>query len=87
MKKVVAKKPVTVTKPILVARKEFADNLIKLINDSGLPLVVIQPIMDDVAENVRNTLTQQYLNEKATYEKALEESKKEADAESAESEA
>ena len=40
MKKVVAKKQVTVTKPTLVARKEFADNLIKLINDSGLPLAV-----------------------------------------------
>lgn len=66
-----ANKTEPVTKPTLVARQEFLDNLVALINGSGLPLIVVQPVLDGVMGDVQRAIRQQYENEKAQYESAV----------------
>lgn len=61
-------------KPTLISRQEFADNLVKLINESGVPLFVLQPVLDQVRNDVAKAVEQQYLKEKAAYEQSLKES-------------
>lgn len=62
-----------VTKPIMLLRQEFFMNLTNLINNSGLPLFCIEPLLKDVLNGVNMELDKQYRIEKMQYEKALEE--------------
>lgn len=61
-----------VRKPIMLLRQEFFINLTNLINNSGLPLFCIEPILKDVLNGVNMELDKQYRIEKMQYEKALE---------------
>lgn len=65
------KKEESVVKPTLVARQEFIENLIKLINESGIPLIVIHPVLESVANDVAKAIQQQYETEKTQYENSL----------------
>lgn len=47
-------------KPITVARQEFIEELVKLINESGLPAFVISPILKDTLATVDQLAQQQY---------------------------
>lgn len=58
-------------KPIMVSRQEFIENLVTLINQSNLPLIVIEPILQGVLSDVNKGIQQQYEKEKADYEEAL----------------
>lgn len=58
-------------KPIMVSRQEFIENLVALINQSNLPLIVIEPILQGVLSDVNKGIQQQYEKEKADYEEAL----------------
>ena len=60
-----------VNKPIMVARQEFIENLIGLVNNSGRPAFVMQPIVKDIANELANSVNQQFLAEKQQYEEAL----------------
>ncbi len=60
-----------VTKPTIVARAEFAQNLTELINNAGVPLLVLEPILTEVTAQIRTAVQNGYLQEKAAYEKAL----------------
>lgn len=60
-------------KPISLKLKEFRDNAVGLINTSGLPLFVIEPILKDILGQVKTKLDQEYLQDKANYEKFLAE--------------
>ena len=64
-----------IEKPTLVARQEFVENLVNLINESGLPLIIVQPILDTVREDVGRVIKQQYENEKDQYEKSIKKKK------------
>lgn len=66
-----------VTKPTLVAREEFMEQLVNLVNDSGLPLVLIEPIIDGLASNIKQTIANQLVQEKENYKKELEKVKEE----------
>ena len=66
-------------KPIALVRQEFIENLVKLINESGLPLMVIQPILKDMLEDVSRGMQREYEQAKASYTKALEEETKSAE--------
>lgn len=57
-------------KPITVARQEFMDALVALINNSNLPAFVITPILQTVTQRVAELETQQYEADFAEYEKA-----------------
>jgi hypothetical protein len=68
-----------VAKPVSVARQEFIEKLIDLINSSQLSAFVLYPIMKDVANDLANSANQQYLAEKKQYEDALKEMKNESE--------
>lgn len=42
-----------IQKPITVARAEFISNITSLINNSGLPPFIIEPILKDMLYDVR----------------------------------
>lgn len=60
-----------INKPIMILREEFMMNMSNLINKSGLPLFVIEPIMRDMLMEVNAGVKRQYEMEKAQYEQAL----------------
>lgn len=60
-----------VTKPTIVARAEFAQNLTELINNAGVPLFVLEPILAEVTAQIRTAVQNGYLQEKTAYERAL----------------
>lgn len=59
-------------KPIMVAREEFAQRLADLCNDSGLPPVILQPLLEKAAAEVSRLAQEQYAQEMAAYRKALQ---------------
>ena len=61
-----------VTKPISVARQEFIDQLVNDVNNCGLPLFVVEPILQDILYSVKAAVKQQYETEKAQYEQQLQ---------------
>lgn len=58
-------------KPLYMLRNEFMEKLIKAANDSRLPFVIMEYVVRDFYEEVRNTAARQYDNEKEQYENAL----------------
>lgn len=71
VKRNVKKENKEIIKPTLVARQEFIDKLIRLINESGLPLIVVHPILEGIVKDVANLLQQQYEQERTQYESEL----------------
>lgn len=64
-------------KPITVKVRDFKNDTVALINNSELPLFVIEPILRDVLTLVQTKSEQQYLQDKAVYEESLKEEAKE----------
>lgn len=60
-----------INKPIMILREEFMMNMSKLINESGLPLFIVEPIMRDMLMEINVGVKRQYEMEKAQYEQAL----------------
>ena len=58
-------------KPITVIYEDFKQGLTSLINDSGLPAFMIEPVLRDYLEEVRRVASQQYQSDKVQYESAL----------------
>lgn len=53
-------------KPITLKIKETKQNLVKALNESGLPLFILEPILKDIymetkAENLKQAQTDEYL--------------------------
>lgn len=63
-------------KPTSLLRKEFISNMVALINESGLPFFVIEPVLKDLHETVQNEAERLYQIEKAQYEASLKEQEK-----------
>ena len=53
------------------------EQLVNLVNDSGLPLVLIEPIIDGLASNIKQTIANQLVQEKENYAKELAKAKEE----------
>lgn len=66
-----------VTKPTLVAREEFTEQLVNLVNNSDLPLVLIEPIIDGLASNIKQAIANQLVQEKEKYAEELAKAKEE----------
>ena len=64
-----------IKKPMSVRRKEFICGLEVLINNSGLPLYVIEPILLDTYNLVRDEAEKVYQMELRAYQSALQEEK------------
>lgn len=61
-----------IEKPITVARQEFIDGLVNYINNSGLPLFVVEPILKDMYMEVKTMSQKQYESEKMQYEQMMQ---------------
>lgn len=53
-------------RPVEILYEEFKNNLVTLVNNSGLPPFIISQVLESVLHEVRNI-------EKANYEQALKE--------------
>lgn len=62
-------------KPISLKLRDFKNDAVNLINNSGLPLFIIEPILKDVYSAVQVKVEQEYLRDKTQYEKSLNEEK------------
>lgn len=60
-------------KPSTIIYEEFKQELANLINRSGLPAFVIEPVLRDYLNDTRTAMQRQYQADKAAYEKALAE--------------
>lgn len=68
-----------INKPILLRREEFTNNIIRLINDSELPVFIVEYILKDILTEVHSVTQQQFESEKVTYEKQINELSKESE--------
>lgn len=66
-------------KPISLKLKDFKNDAVNLINTSGLPLFVIEPILREVLVAVQNKAEQEYQQDKLRYEQSLNEKEGETD--------
>lgn len=60
-------------KPITLMRQEFIENVADLVNESGLPLILVEPILRDLLEKIQASIRQQTELDKIAYEKYLKE--------------
>lgn len=58
-------------KPSILIREEFVSEITKLINETPLPLFVIEPILQNLLNEVHVTVKKQYEYEKEQYQKSL----------------
>lgn len=64
-------------KPSTIIYEEFKQNLANLINTSGLPAFIIEPVLRDYLSEVKAMAQRQYQMDKAEYDKVLLETNKE----------
>lgn len=64
-----------IVKPITLIRQEFVDALVNEINNCPLPMFVIEPILQDLLDQVKVAAQKQYEADKAQYEAQLNEVK------------
>jgi hypothetical protein len=60
-------------KPITIVRAEFISNLTNLINNSNLPLFVVEPILKDMYLEVKSVMQKQYEYDLANYNQSKQE--------------
>lgn len=65
-------------KPISLKIREFKNDAVNLVNTSGLPLFVIEPILREVLVAVQSRTEQEYQQDKIRYEESLNEQKGES---------
>ena len=58
-------------KPISVIYEEFKEELANLINGSGLPAFMVEPVLQDYLSEIKMIKERQYQIEKARYEESL----------------
>ena len=62
-----------IVKPVTLIRQEFIDTLVDEINNCQLPMFVIEPILQDLLDQVRTAAQKQYESDKRQYEEQLKE--------------
>ena len=60
-----------IAKPITLIRQEFVDTLVEEINNCQLPMFVIEPILQDLLDQVKVMVQKQYEADKTQYEAQL----------------
>lgn len=63
-------------KPSTIIYEEFKQNLAALINNSGLPAFVIEPVLKDFLTETRIMVQRQYQADVVEYEKSLKDDNK-----------
>ena len=59
-------------KPITIKREEFKECMTGIINDSGLPAFIIEPILQELLIEVKNAARMQYQHDLKQYEAYLQ---------------
>lgn len=59
-------------KPITVAREEFIEALVKLVNEAGLPMFAVEDVLKNITAEVKMAAQQQYEADKKRYEEEAE---------------
>lgn len=59
-------------KPITIVREEFIEELTNLINNSGLPAFILEPVLRDTYNKVKAAERQQLENDKKRYQEMLD---------------
>lgn len=62
-----------IAKPITLIRQEFVDTLVEEINNCQLPMFAIEPILQNLLNQVKAAVQEQYEADKAQYEAQLKE--------------
>ena len=62
-------------KPITIERQEFAEALVDVVNKSELPLIIIESIIKNLLDEIRNGIKKQTEIDQAEYAKYLAEQK------------
>ena len=65
-----------IQKPITVARAEFISDMASLINNSGLPPFIIEPVLKDMLNDVRIMSQKQLEQDTARYHEMLAEAER-----------
>ena len=60
-------------KPISLKIKDLKNLMVDLINNSGLPLICVEPILKDILGVVQTKLEQEYQQDKINYDRFLAE--------------
>lgn len=60
-----------IEKPITVVRQEFIETITSVINNSNLPLFIVEPILRDIYLEVKSLSQRQYETDKEEYENKL----------------
>lgn len=58
-----------VDKPLIVAKEELCQKITQAMNESGIPLFIIEYILKDILNDIHNINQQILENEKMNYEK------------------
>lgn len=61
----------SIQKPIPLAKQEFLEGLVKLVNSSQLPMFVMEYIIKDVYLEVKDAAQKEYEKSKEYYENAV----------------
>ena len=65
----------SINKPITVARQEYIDAIINLVNSYNLPAFVKKDALDDIVTALQNVAIKEYQSDRAVYDKACAEEK------------
>lgn len=57
-----------VKKPLVMLQNEFMCNMVQLINSSGLPAFILEPLINNVYNEIKMSAQQEYLNSKQSYD-------------------
>lgn len=60
-----------INKPVAMARDEFMKTLVRVTNESGLPLIIVEYVVRDFLGEVSRAAAQQASNEENEYKKML----------------
>ena len=71
------------TKPSTVARQEFIEKQVALINESGLPAFVLIDIVEEALDQLRKLAEEQYHKDKEAWDNYLKEQAETVEAEQA----
>ena len=64
-------------KPLTIVYEDFKSELANLINNSGLPVFMIESVLQNYLSETRMLMQKQYHFDKAQYERALQEAEQE----------
>ena len=58
-------------KPLTVAREEFVEKIVTLVNESRMPAFIMEAVLKDITAEVHAAAQQQYEHDKKAYEESL----------------